>query len=174
MSGFELAIPGALSEAVIVGPYRYLLRRVWGPEGDLLTFVMLNPSTADAQTDDPTIRRCIGFAKREGCGGINVLNLYAYRCTDPAQLPRAPDPVGPENDEYLRRLAEFRGIVERPPANIVVAWGTLAGQMRIAQFITIMDGTPLRCLGVTKGGQPRHPLYVRSDQPLVPWDWRTV
>src|SRR3954454_15761859 len=85
------------------GRYRYLLSRQVGPGLRTATFIMLNPSTADATNDDPTIRRCIGFARQWGCGRLAVLNLFAVRATDPAEMKRADDPVGPENRDWFDR-----------------------------------------------------------------------
>src|SRR5689334_19453129 len=100
------------------GRYRYVLTRQVGPGSRRATFVMLNPSTADATNDDPTIRRCIGFAREWGCGRLVVLNLFAFRATDPADLKRAIDPVGPENRDWFERTL-------RPPHDgpLVCAWG---------------------------------------------------
>jgi hypothetical protein len=162
-------ITAARREAVIsgCGLYRYTLHRpseVLYPERSTAAFVMLNPSTADATQDDPTIRRCRGFARGWGCAGLTVLNLYALRSTNPAELWKAADPVGPENDDYLRRMAREYG-------DVVCAWGGNAKPDRVAAFLRIMEGAAARlwCLGNTKDGSPRHPLYVRADQPLVRW-----
>jgi hypothetical protein len=149
------------------GRYRYALTRTWRPDAPLLTFVMLNPSTADAYADDPTIRRCIGFARREGAAGIRVANLFAYRATSPAALvgpvdAAADDPrVGPLNDRYLGTLPYFE--------RIVVAWGAFHAPERVAHVVRLLQPRALWCLGVTASGAPRHPLYVRADAPLVPW-----
>lgn len=132
------------------GQYRYRLDRRWG-DGPTLGFIMLNPSTADAEIDDATIRRCMGFARREGCGGIQVVNLFAYRATDPAHLLTVADPIGPENDLYVRSLK----------GPVVAAWG--AHPMARKGFF----GRHLLCLGKTKDGYPRHPLYVHRDAPLI-------
>jgi hypothetical protein len=146
------------------GTYRYALTRHWGAEPSL-RFVMLNPSTADAALDDPTIRRCIGFARREGFGGLVVLNLYAYRATDPKALLTCADPVGPGNDDMLRAHMRSSVGVARP---VVAAWGTNARVDRVKQVLDLCPEVDWRCLGTTKDGHPRHPLYVRGDQPLVP------
>lgn len=148
------------------GLYRYALARSWS-DAPPLTFVMLNPSTADAELDDPTIRRCIGFARREGLGGIRVVNLYALRATNPAALKSAADPVGPENDEHIVwALTSALG----SDAPVVAAWGALAEDSR-ARAVFHLAGLefPWQALGFTKGGRPRHPLYLRGDAPLVPW-----
>lgn len=149
------------------GQYRYALTReaddAFSTRGPAL-FIMLNPSTADATLDDPTIRRCRGFARTWDCNGIVVANLYALRATDPVELWKHPDPVGPLNDHYLRNLA-------REHETIVCAWGANARPDRVMQVRAMFNGWHhrLMCLGVTKDGSPRHPLYVRADQPLVEW-----
>lgn len=161
------------------GIYRYELTRMWSDLNAFLqrplTFIMLNPSTADAEVDDPTIRRCMGFARREGLDGIRVVNLYALRATDPKALRGHPDPVGPENDHYIRK-ALLRAYNTMTP--VVCAWGTSANPDRIRyieRLIARGETSPCGCttravaLGVTKDGHPRHPLYVKSDQPLVRW-----
>lgn len=160
--------------AQIDGPYRYWLERDWWERGhekgsiDQLTFVMLNPSTADGEMDDPTIRRCIGFAKREGAQAMHVVNLYALRATDPSELLTHPDPVGAGNDALLVDIARHQCRFKT-----VVAWGAhrMATSERTAILTnsSAMAGTTLWCLGTTKSGAPRHPLYVRGDAPLVPW-----
>lgn len=149
--------------------YRYWLFRnneVPKPDSGAALFVMLNPSTADASLDDPTIRRCRGFAKTWGCAGLMVANLYALRSTDPKALWAHADPVGPENDEYLADLARKYG-------DVVCAWGAIARPDRVARFHEIMESVRpavrLWCLGTTKSGAPRHPLYVKADQPLLPY-----
>jgi hypothetical protein len=151
------------------GQYRYLLQRRWSEVGPLLTFVMLNPSTADASNDDPTIRRCIGFAKREGFAGLTVLNLYAFRATKPADLWRASDPVGPANDDMIRTHV-LQAWKDWQP--VVAAWGTNAPRARVLQVCAMTDGADWRALGLTKDGHPRHPLYLRADAPLTPWEQR--
>lgn len=144
------------------GRYRYRLWRRWG-EGAPLVWCMLNPSTADALEDDPTIRRCMGFARRDGHGGIEVANLFALRATDPSALAAADDPVGPLNNAILLGTARAAGTV-------VAAWGAHAAarerqHVALAYFVAV--GARVLCLGATRGGEPRHPLYVRGDQPLV-------
>jgi hypothetical protein len=147
--------------------YRYLLTRRWDVLRPPLPVVMMNPSTAGAFTADPTITRCAGFARRDKYGGLEVANLYAYRATHPDDLYNADDPIGPDNDTTLADLAGLSPV-------IVVAWGALAGQIgdraREVTRILTRNGAELRCLGVTKDGHPRHPLYVRGDTPLIPWE----
>jgi len=147
------------------GTYRYLLKRhaeSMSPMKTTALFVMLNPSTADSRFDDPTIRRRRGFAKLWDCNGISVANLYALRSTDPVALWSHPDPVGPDNDDYLWNFARECG-------DVVCAWGSNAKPERAARVASILidAGARLWCLGTTKDGSPRHPLYVRSDQPLI-------
>lgn len=151
------------------GQYRYLLTRaadMLQPDTGPALFLMLNPSTADASLDDPTIRRCRGFAQLWGCDGLTVANLYAYRATKPADLWRCADPVGPDNDAFLAGLAREYG-------EVVCAWGTNARPDRVSEVMEIFRraNAKLWCLGTTKDGHPRHPLYVRGDQPLVPFEW---
>lgn len=155
-----------LKDAVIseCGQYRYRLTRSWDAGHRPLVFVMLNPSKADATVDDPTITRCIGFARSADAGGIDVVNLFAFRATNPDDMARAAEPVGEENDLHLRRATEdgFR---------TVVAWGAGVPKRygpRVREVLRVLRlaGKPLWCLGVTKDGHPRHPLFVKGNQPL--------
>jgi hypothetical protein len=144
------------------GGYRYRLTRVWDATRPQVTFVLLNPSTADGRRDDPTIRRCVGFARAWGYGGVAVLNLFAWRATRPRDLRRAPEPTGPANRRYLRAAARVGGPV-------VAAWGrhgAWRGQGRtVLTLLRALGCNPL-CLGVTLSGQPRHVLYLRRDTRL--------
>ncbi|TAL82053.1 MAG: DUF1643 domain-containing protein [Candidimonas sp.] len=149
------------------GTYRYQLTRAPlrpHPERSTALFVMLNPSAADATLDDPTIRRCRKFADTWGCAGITVANLYALRATNPETLWTHPDPIGPDNDMYLSSLA-------REYDDVVFAWGANAKLERVAAVHSIFAALNrnIWCLGITKSGAPRHPLYVRGDQPLIKW-----
>lgn len=173
---------GLLSRATIspCETYRYTLERVWDASRRRAMFVMLNPSTADASENDPTIRRCIAFATREGYGGITVVNLFALRATKPAALALHPDPVGPENDMWIQ-AALFR-----QPAVVIAAWGAYppaAGHgmascatARVAAVLRLISiyGVPVKCLGTTKDGQPRHPLYLAGNTPLIDFTPRKV
>lgn len=146
------------------GLYRYALLRWWA-EGPMLTFVMLNPSTADADQDDPTIRRCVGFARRFGFDGVRVVNLYAFRATRPADLWRAGEPTGGiRNDDLLAECG--RRIRHGEP--VVAAWGMNAKPERVRRVLTLPGWSQAQCLGVTKAGAPRHPLYVKADVTLRP------
>jgi hypothetical protein len=162
------------------GLYRYRLERQWSDAPGTTTFVMLNPSTADAEVDDPTIRRCIGFAKRWGHGRLVVVNLFAYRATKPAELLDVDDPVGPENNLHLIKAA-------REESLIILGWGGAASRlyalhyMRVVDVLRMLAGPPtvsstdglaLFCLGVTKKGQPRHPLMLSKNAGLLPYKTR--
>lgn len=150
------------------GLYRYHLWRIWDDCLPTMVFVMLNPSTADASHDDPTIRRCIGFAKRDGYGSISVRNVFALRATNPKELLTAADPFGPENESHLL-AARGVSVLTR----LVVAWGAKFGGPRLKGFYnraaTACTIQGAYCLGTTKDGDPRHPLYLRNDAALQPW-----
>lgn len=141
--------------------YRYRLSRTWA-DGSRATFIMLNPSTADETVDDPTIRRCIGFAKSWGLGGLDAVNLYALRATNPADLWTVDDPVGPENDHYLTEAAAGGGA-------LVAAWGAHPKRDRVQEVLAIPGFERLTCLRPTKRGHPSHPLYLPSNLTPVPW-----
>lgn len=143
------------------GTYRYWLGRRWEGTGETLRFIMLNPSTADAAEDDQTIRKCVGFARRLGYSGIGVMNLYAYRATDPADLRRAMragvDVVGPDNDGRLRTL--LRGSLVAG-SGVVAAWGAHAPESRVREVLAMEGSRALCTLGLTAEGFPRHPLML--------------
>ena len=142
------------------GKYRYTLDRVWGA-GKPVVFVGLNPSTADAQVDDPTIRRMIGFAKRWGFPGVTVVNLFAVRLTYPAGLLNVKEPVGPDNDEVLADVAGKAALV-------VVCWGNHgAFENRCGEVARILP--PAKCFGLTLRRQPAHPLYLPHTAELEDW-----
>lgn len=146
--------------------YRYRLGRAWDDSLPAATFVMLNPSTADAAVDDPTIRRCLGFARAWGCGSLLVVNLYAWRATNPAELAVADDPVGPGNDDFIAGAAAVAAYDRAP---LVAAWGANARPERVAQVIALPGMDRLTALALTKAGQPRHPLYLKADLKPQPW-----
>lgn len=142
------------------GRYRYSLWRYWEPGGSICLFIGLNPSTADATTDDPTIRRCVDFARRWDYGGMTMANLFALRSTDPAQLRTALNPIGPLNDDHLRQLIWYADTV-------VVAWGARPeAASRRERIFTLDTSIDLYCLGTTKHGHPKHPLYLKKDTEL--------
>lgn len=144
--------------------YRYSLWRHWGGEGYAM-FIGLNPSTADEIQDDPTVRRCIGFAKDWGFGGLCMTNLFAFRATDPQDMKKAIDPIGPENDRALLDLAEHAGV-------IVAAWGT-HGTFRGRDRTVIKLIPRLSYLRLTKDQHPAHPLYLPKTLSPVAWNHAT-
>lgn len=143
------------------GVYRYTLERRWGPE-DPVVFVMLNPSTADASQDDPTVRRCIAYAKSWGYGGLTVLNIFALRSTDPNALYSHPDPTGPWNDAAIKDAAKGR--------DVCCAWGEHGKYLnRGSAVLTLLRGIAKRLgyLKLNSGGEPAHPLYQKGDLVLT-------
>lgn len=144
--------------------YRYWLTRRWD-EGPSLMFVSLNPSTADEHHDDPTLRRDIRFAQGFGYSAVTALNLYAARATNPKDLARMADPVGPDNDKHLDRAAAKHDV-------IVFAWGAGAEPGRARAVATRLwricraTGGTVAVLGWTAGDQPRHPLYMQAGTQL--------
>jgi hypothetical protein len=142
--------------------YRYALWRIWQPQEPQVLFIGLNPSTADEQTDDPTIRRCQEYARAWGYGGLLVANLFAYRATNPASLRSAENPVGPQNDGWLNELTGHAGLV-------VAAWGN-HGLFRRRWKEVASICPELYCLGQTRLNQPRHPLYAKKS--LLPKRWQ--
>lgn len=143
--------------------YRFTLRRVW--DESLPTFVVigLNPSTADETIDDPTIRRCIGFAKRENCGSLLMLNLFAFRATDPKDMRSAKDPFGNNN---LEVIIEETSKAYASGGTIVCAWGNHGEYRTHGHQVAGCLKVPAFCFGKTKSYQPKHPLYLKSDAPL--------
>ena len=146
--------------------YRYSLWRTWDQGKGHVMWIGLNPSTADETQNDPTVRRCIGFAQRWGYGGIYMMNLFAFRATDPKVMQAQTDPVGPGNDEHLAAYAMNCKI-------IVAAWGafdcTVDRGAKVINHLMLFGITTLHCLGQSKNGHPKHPLYVPYSQPLVEW-----
>lgn len=147
------------------GTYRYVLSRRWGP-GPGAVFVMLNPSTADATVDDPTIRRCIGFARAWGLKALLVVNLYALRSPDPALLWTAPDAVGPDNDHWLKRELVLADHIGSP---VIAAWGAHARADRVRAVMALPGADRFQCLARNKDGSPKHPLYQPADTIPTPW-----
>lgn len=147
--------------------YRYrLTRRLEGGLagfGAKVAFVMLNPSTADESVDDPTIRRCVGFANRWGAGTLLVVNLFALRATDPDVLLEHPDPVGEFNDEVIARTLDEADVT-------VAAWGAhRAAGARARELERQLTIAGVVALGTTADGWPRHPLYLRGDAEARRW-----
>lgn len=154
------------------GGYRYILTRDSGmlTHCGVLLWIMLNPSTADATQDDPTIRRVQGFTRSWGYRVAVVCNLFAARTTNPKRLAEFPDPVGPEND---RHILDCAGLAD----GIALAWGAhrMATERGQAVIGMIRRASQYRhfnflCLGLTDSGAPKHPLYVRADTEALSWD----
>jgi hypothetical protein len=147
------------------GVYRYLLlRTVSDTNSGTCLFVMLNPSTADAEIDDATVRRCVDFTRRWGYGELRIVNLFALRSADPLHLAAVPDPIGPGNDEVIRAELTTADIV-------VVAWGNQgAFRKRSLQVLRLLAGSGIKAwhLGLNKSGEPLHPLFVQSGSRLLP------
>ena len=134
--------------------YRYVLWRQWRENSSQSVFIGLNPSTADETKDDPTIRRCIGYAKEWGYGGIIMLNIFAYRSTNPKDLRLVEDPVGSSNDVFLKSYLRV--------SNTIACWGVWGSHENRGQKVIEMLGREyLMCLGQTKDGHPKHPLYLK-------------
>jgi hypothetical protein len=149
------------------GLYRYRLEREGSGEGRTVV-VMVNPSTADAEQDDATIRKLKGFGERNGWGRIIVGNLFAYRATDVKELARAADPIGPSNDEHLRAMMMRCD-------RLIFAWGKNDKVPKLLRnrWRTVLQRTPHwlqpHCLGTGKDGHPYHPLMLAYSTPIVPW-----
>lgn len=163
----QSAWPGDVrgGDALIEGPYRYLLRRWWGPRQEYLLWIMLNPSTADDQRDDATLLRCRAFSRREGYDRLVVANLFAYRSPRPEALRRAADPIGPDNDFHLQQALAGA-------SQVVLGWGALGslyGRDRVVLALLRQAKRPVFCLAVTAQGAPRHPLYLSKERPLLPY-----
>ena len=146
------------------GKYRYLLQRSWDYKLQAVCFVMLNPSTADATLDDPTIRRCLGFAKALGFGQLEVVNLFGWRATDPKELKSAVNPIDTENDEQLLNSAKVCNMT-------ICAWGVNGTFLQRDKSVLGMlrkNGITPHALRLSKDGHPAHPLYLPANlQPTV-------
>lgn len=141
--------------------YRYVLWRRWDENAPSLLFIGLNPSAADEHTDDPTIRRCLDFARRWGYGSMYVANLFAFCTHDPRELKQAADPVGPENERYLR---EYIHHTDRS----VLIWGNHGSFLGRDREVLPLVPDPW-CIKITAQGQPGHPLYLRKDMQPIPF-----
>ena len=144
------------------GSYRYALWRTWDPARGAVMFIGLNPSTADATIDDPTLRRCMRFSKDWGYGGVIMANLFAFRATQPADLLEADRPIGPRNNRWLRQLADDAALV-------VAAWGNDGAHLGRATAVCEML-PELSCLKVNGSGEPGHPLYIRATAKPIPYN----
>ncbi len=165
-TGFEAV--GATPTSAIFSDcrlYRYALWRRWS-HGELIAFVGLNPSTADETLNDPTIRRCIGFAKDWGYGGLAMLNIFAYRATDPMKMKSVADPVGPLDYQPIVAVAGMCPCV-------VTAWGVHGEHLERGQKVlhVLRTAAARVChLGLTKQGMPKHPLYLKSCSERIDWN----
>lgn len=140
--------------------YRYALWRTWDQSKPYIMFICLNPSTADETTDDPTLTRCITYAKSWGYGGVCMANLFAFRATAPADMKAAKNPIGSQNDRWLEKLAHEAEIV-------VAAWGNdgvHSGRSRQVRALI----PNMYCLKINKTGEPAHPLYQKAHIQLIP------
>ncbi len=150
--------------------YRYSLVHYWGEnidnpkESEFCCFIGLNPSTADALQDDPTIRRCVAFARRWGFNGMAMANAFAFRATNPKVMLKAVDRVGPENLEHLKYACTLH--------TVIAAWGGNCPIERERELMEIFKGREIKCLDTNDDGSPQHPLYVRADKELIPYKWR--
>jgi hypothetical protein len=144
------------------GLYRYTLTRHWNPDRETVAFCLLNPSTADGERDDPTIRRCVGFADAWGYGRLVVVNLFALRATEPAELRKAADPVGPDNDRHIVEATAGRVTICAWGAT-VATWPSHRLRTRVAIARRVLQWALVRHLGLTKDGHPKHPLYLPAD-----------
>lgn len=176
--------PPALERSAVIsacGRYRYWLERRWRAGGPVAAFYLCNPSTADALVDDPTVRKCVGFAERWGCAAIVIVNPFALRATYPRMLvangvdhsTRADDIRGPANGSHLDAAARLARDTGGP---FVAGWGAalpkaLRGYAREDLWVRTEIVSPM-CLGLTADGQPRHPLMISYKQPLVPFEVR--
>ncbi len=146
----------------ITRAYRYSLWRTWSIDHPRIVFIMLNPNTAGATYSDPTIRRCIQFARNWNYGSVEVVNLFAWCAPDPRALLHVADPIGPDNNHYLTQA------ISRAH-NIVAAWG-IYGSL-LSRDHAVLDLLAAReqtyCLGLTKDGHPRHPLHVKGNVSLT-------
>lgn len=145
--------------------YRYRLRRIWDENKSFCMFIGFNPSTADELHDDPTIRRCAGFAKSWGYGGIAMMNLYAFRSPYPRRLLYLLDPIGPDCDRWLVKTAQENCI-------IICCWGAFylrSGNRGHDIYNLLGSMHPLYHLGLTKWGCPKHPLYLSKTTKPTLW-----
>ncbi len=144
------------------GRYRYRLGRRWQSSGGQVTFIMLNPSRANALADDPTLRACIQFAQRWQYSSLTVVNLFGYCTPHPTELKAASDPIGPENDGYVIKAVE-------QAEQVVLAWGNwggFGGRDRAILSLLKHHSQKLSYLQLNRSGHPRHPLYIKRDTPL--------
>ena len=141
--------------------YRYALRRIWDESKKRVLFIGLNPSTADEVEDDTTVKRCISYAKQWGFGGIIIGNLFAYRATNPLEMIKASDPIGNENDSWLKKLANEADL-------IVGVWGN-SGQFKGRSIKVVSMLQNLYCLQITAKGEPHHTRGLPGGLVAIPY-----
>jgi len=144
--------------------WRYDLWRIWDPSLQRVAFIGLNPSTADETANDPTVTRCINYAKTWGYGGMHMLNIFGYRATDPKDMKSVEDPVGIGNTGVVTAIA-------RECELIICAWGTHGGYRGRGKsmYHMLRSMKDIHCLGTTKDGHPKHPLYLKKDLSPIPY-----
>jgi hypothetical protein len=164
------ALPKSESGPAVFSPdrcYRYTLTRVWDPAGKKLVFIGLNPSTADEHRLDPTLRRCLRFGYDWGYGRFDMLNLFAFRATDPRAMKAAAEPIGPDNNAHIKLVCARADLV-------VACWGTHGSFKRRDRAVKAMleaEGIKLHYISLSRDGHPKHPLYLSSE--LTPREWTT-
>lgn len=155
--------------------HRFDLKRIWDESLPPFIVIGLNPSTADETLDDPTIRRCIGFAKREGCGSLVMLNLFSYRTTDPKELYKFALLDLTDTRKNDQMVYEVCRDLHAKGGVIVCAWGINGSKFgQGARYRKGLREFATKCLGLTKDGHPRHPLYLKADAPLIPFGGTNV
>ncbi len=178
MSAVQTQLSALLDEGAVFSvdrAYRYRLWRTWGDATKRCVFIGLNPSKADEHDDDMTLTKCMGFARRWGFGGVDMMNLFALVSTDPMGLARVADPVGgPAASEHLREVLQTA-------TRIVFAWGSVRRELRETVDARVLEVRPMAqiygrkaewcCLGKTADGSPRHPSRIGYDTKL---EWGLV
>jgi hypothetical protein len=159
----QIEMFGGIDKTATLSPdrkYRYALWRTWDKSKPYVMFIGLNPSTANETEDDPTIRRCINFARDWGFGGLCMANLFAFRATKPEDMKKSPDPVGPENNKFLVSLSGCAG-------KVIAAWGNHGDFVGRERQVKSLIAKQIHCLGKNSNGSPKHPLYLKKDTELI-------
>lgn len=141
--------------------WRYQLKRQWREGNRFVSFIGLNPSTADETKSDPTVTHCINYAREWECDGMFMLNIFAFRATDPKVMKKHPSPIGDDNDAWLKKTVKESGIV-------IACWGNHGSFMDRGRAVVSMI-PDLKCLKLTKAGHPSHPLYLKKSLKPVPF-----
>ncbi|MHC6178781.1 DUF1643 domain-containing protein [Clostridium sp. JNZ X4-2] len=144
----------------LTGKYRYTLSRIWNENSGKVVFILLNPSTADTFEDDTTVKKCISFAKHWNFGSLEIVNLFAYRCTDAKSLKNVSDPVGIKNNQYILKAVKNAD-------KIIAGWGNGSDFCnRASDVLCLLKSYKLYCLEINKTGSPKHPLFLSLDTEL--------